>query len=566
MTARLRILGTSERHDPTALRAGHDLVVHAPPWQGARLARGTLLDDWLDLSTRDAIQAAAYSSQSAWQSRLRDQLTVDGTDLAWIHDGELFADVFLREARVLEGLRSALEQIAPRRVDLDAVDPVAAAIVGELLEDLGIPTDSVAADAPEPTYPIEYRRSAGRRTTATVARELLGIPPRAHGAVLLKPYWHLEPVARRLAQAGGTMPVLDPVDLPRIDRRALLRLLRDGGWVGHPGALGRRRSRASTAAAIAGGRDSTAGRLDRLAAVRAEALLRQRALDTVATVRALRSTFARGRVRTALLPSDGTPAGRTILTATRPAGMTAVQIQHGFFGDAWRVEGRLPSFIDGLEADRVGVWSDRMVATVAPQARGAVTTTGNPGLVDLARGRWPARRAPRPEEAVVLVQPPIGSSARIDVRTPNRHVESAIAGLGAAGFATITLRPHPLDPSDYRSLEHASTARLRVDRERPIEEILGAARICVGAVSTATLQSAAAGIPTVFLHAAPGDVPWPFDGSGSFPVARDADELGALAARVVAGVDAGGASEAREALGLRDDAVERVLALLPTSA
>ncbi len=85
--------------------------------------------------------------------------------------------------------------------------------------------------------------------------------------------------------------------------------------------------------------------------------------------------------------------------------------------------------------------------------------------------------------------------------------------------------------------------------------------LCVGPLSTATLQASVAGVPTAFLSLAETRLPWPFDGSGAFPTARDADELARLLPEVVAG-RVSGAEVATEALGLRADAVDRVVELV----
>ena len=80
-----------------------------------------------------------------------------------------------------------------------------------------------------------------------------------------------------------------------------------------------------------------------------------------------------------MMPSDGTPAGRAIEVAAREAGARTIHVQHGFFSDLWRVDGRLAPFIDGLEASRAAVWSESQAAVLGEQARGDVSVTGNPG-------------------------------------------------------------------------------------------------------------------------------------------------------------------------------------------
>jgi hypothetical protein len=99
-----------------------------------------------------------------------------------------------------------------------------------------------------------------------------------------------------------------------------------------------------------------------------------------------------------------------------------------------------------------------------------------------------------------------------------------------------------------------------VDQTTPIEPLLGTAGLCVGALSTATLQSAALGVPTVFLDVSGIERPWPFDGAAD-ALPRVTGHDGSLDA-----VPDPPRAAAREALGARADATERVAELISSFA
>jgi hypothetical protein len=558
-SAEVRVIADSSGRDPSGLQPGRDLVLHAPPVHGAVLGSGVLLDDWLDPAARAGVDAAAIDAQRGWSERHGRNLIVDGVRLDWIHQGELFADVFLRELRVVTGLRAAFADRGPDRIELEGADDDLANALVALLGQIDIAV-SRGSPGPPPSYPIAFATSIGRSVPwAARVRRAVGLPRLVRGEALYKPHPNLAPLLTRML-ADGSAPALDLFDAPPLGARGLLAAAARGGWIGHPGGRSRRHSRAGVDRVLADLEpDPGDSPIDVLTARRARALLEQRARDTVADVATLRTAFAGSRLRAALLPSDGSPAGRGIVTAAREHGIRTVHVQHGFFGDKWHGrDGRIAPFIDGLVADRAAVWSEGQRAVLADAAEGELVVTGNPaGTAAFIAGSGSARRA------VVLVQPPVGPTCTVDVRAPIVFAKTALAGLEQAGFQSVVLRPHPLDPCGY---ERAVAQGLRLDvevaRGGPIEPVLANADACVGCLSTATLQAAVNGIPTVFLESLSSRMPWPLDGSGAFPTARTADELVTAleSARGGSGEDA-----AREALGVRPDAVERVLDLLPSA-
>lgn len=554
-----RVHDSSADLDPSRLEPGHDLVLHAPGHHGAALRHGVLLDDWLARDERTAVDAGATRRLGAWRERHDAAFTLAGVCLPHVHEGELLTDVFLREERIFAGLDAAFRRGRPERIALHGIDPNLAAALTSHLSEAGVALAGLHSPGAAPSYPIFFSRATARRPgAATLLRESVGAPPLPRGDVLIKPYWHLEPLWGALA-AAGVRPVVDPAGLPALPAAELLGVVRRGGFMGHPGWLARRRSRAALGAALASWSPDCEAPLDRLVDTRARAFFAARAGDTLAHVETLRRAFSRGRIRVAVVPSDGAPDGRMIATAAREHDVALVHVQHGFSAGLWSVDGRLPPHLDGLEADRVAVWSERDERALAPQARGRVTATGNPGAV--AR---PRRRTRGSGPSLVLLQGTAGGSVAMDARTPFRHVATAVEALAATRPGSeVVLRPHPLDVADYETgVVPAGGLRLRVQRSGPIEPLLAQASLCVGALSTATLQAAVEGVPTVFLNSTGLRLAWPFDGSGDFPSAEGAEQLAVRIGEVLGADGVPGAEAAAEALGLRPDAVGRLVELV----
>jgi hypothetical protein len=552
-----RIWGSSRGVDPAALVPGGDLVLHAPAIHGAALPYGVLLDDWLDDSARTEIDQVALRALAAWRERRDADLTVDGACLPWVHEGELFADVFLRELRVLKGLRAAFIHSRPDRAGLLVVDDALAVTLRDVLGEIGISAGAEGPVPPAPAYPITFARSIRSRRGFADAREALGVPARLRGTVLVKPFWHLTPLWAPLLERGP-VPVMDPFDRPRLPPRELAAVAARGGWIGHPGRLSRRRSRAAVTDVLRAPQDPAGDLAERFLDTRARALLAQLAHDTPATVKTLRRAFS-GGLAGAVTPSDGTPAGRAVEIAAREADAPTLHVQHGFFSDLWRIDGRLAPFIDGLEASKAAVWSESQARALNGQARGEVITTGNPGAIAI-----PTARTVAGGHAVLMPQPSGVMTATVDVRSPLRHLRDALTAMERAdGPATVVVRPHPLDGTDYApAFTEFPSLALAIDRSRPIAEVLAGAALCVGPLSTATLQAAAAGVPSAFLRSVEARLPWPFDGSGAFPTAEDAVGLAELIPELTGSREPPGREAAREALGMRPDALERVLGLV----
>jgi hypothetical protein len=491
---------------------------------------------------------------AAWRERVDAPLTRDGVCLPHVHTGHLQSDAFLATARIAAALPAFVASERPERVEVHGADAALAAALVAALHALGVPATAIG-EGPAPRYPIGFSRSVRRGRLAPV-REAVGVPGRPRGSVLIQPFRHLTDLWAALP-ARGVEPVLDPALLPGLPARELLARVRRGGLIGHPGARAVRRSRAAVHAALAKAGEPPL-ELDPIAALaerRATALLRQLAGDTFARAGAFRSAARRG-VRTAVVPSDTGAYARMFASATRELGTSRVTVQHGFYGDLWRLDGTLVPYADGVEAERVAVWSARDAERLRAAARGEITVTGNPGAAAPPPRRDPGRTA------LVLLQPPGPSTLAFDVRGARRYAEEALAGLAAAGFSgPVVLRPHPLDRMSHAELDSHGLSAV-VDASASLADALRDARLCIGTMSTATLEAITAGVATVFLDVTGVALPWPFDGSGALPRAIDrvslADALGALGAEPEDITRAA----ADEALGVRPGALDQVVELV----
>lgn len=563
------MLATSEGLDPRALEPGRHLVVDAPRGHGGDLPGGALLDDHLSVADRGAIDREAEDALRVWRAERDDALTVGSVCVPHVHEIELFMDVFLREVRTVRGLMLTLAAVAPARVVLEHFDDELAACVTELLAAAGTEVER-RGRMPPPDYPIGFRRppAGGGRSLVSKLRESAGIPGRARGSVLILPWWNLEPLWAA-ADRRGLTPVLEPLRLPDLPRSQILRHAARGGWISQPAGRERRRSRCATLAALASARGDGAappradagGGLERLLDRRALRLLEQRALDSAARARSVERDFARGRLLTAVAPSDATPDIRMIAGAARQAGRSIAHVQHGFV--ALRPGGgdHPPSFVDGMVAGHVGTWTEDYAGYLRKGAPGRVLATGSP-VAPVAAGGAQADA----QSTLLLIAQPSPLSAIAGARVTARHLDAALAALSAVRPGSrVIVRPHPLDRQ--HGLYAAAAARhpeleLSLDARTSIESLFDVSDLCVGTVSTATLQAAACGVPTVLLDVAEARLSWPFDGSDAFPLATDAETLGAAISAVLEAPEPPGAEAARVALGADPDALANVLDLI----
>jgi hypothetical protein len=530
---------------------GTDLVVDLAQADGANVAHGVALDDYLGSDARIAVDAEAGERYGRWRLDKAESLTIDGVDLIRIWEVEMMAQCFQPAARLLHGLPRALDAFHPSCLEIRSLDAGTTRLARAIAAAAGIAA-TTDADGPCMREPIPRAKPS----RLAIAAASLGTPPRLRGEVVCVPYWHLYPAIAALAARDGHMqPVASRLLLPGLGRRRAVALAARGGWLGLPGRRMRAASRAAVSAAVSA---AVAGRIDDSldCAIDSHALetLRRLAQDTLAHVWQARRALAAGRARLGLVPYDSDEHVRMLLCALGEAGIPALLVQHGFparQGDP-----------DMRTAQHLAIWSEHERSLVPERDPGTVTVTGNPGATHLAG--WRPAGGVRSARSVVLVDYPGRLTARIDARVGPRHVAVALAALAAARPRSVAvIRPHPSDlrPASYARIADAQRdLRVEIDMGTPIEALLGGADLCIGALSTATLQACALGIPTVFLDVAGIERPWPFDGS-ALPMRTDADGLAGAIATALATRQVAGREAALDALGVRRDAVERVVEL-----
>jgi hypothetical protein len=542
------------------MRPDADLVLEVAQEHGLSLPQGTALDDHLDLHARERIDIDASAWLAGWRERVGDMLTVDGLDLAHVWEAELLARCFQPAARLMHGLPRAVESAGAGRV---LVPEGLADLARVTLRDAGVEAvpSARAADAPPP-IPRAPRSRSAEIAGRTLHR--FGVPPRIRGNALCVSYWHLGSVYTELALGHrAARPVASGLVLGNVGRGDAIRAALRYGWLGLPGERARLRSRADILRATAAAAGDADGALESALHRLAVGVIAGAGLDTLADFRHAQRAFRSGRVRLAVLPFDSPESARVVVGAAHAAGVGTLVVQHGFdseLGDP-----------DMMLAAELAVWSERDRRRLRTRVSGSVTVTGNPGAAQLAASAQlavsdKAARRGHGGRTVILVEYPSRMSARVDGRIGMRHVDASLAALAEAWPGSdAVIRPHPADiaPQSYGQLAatHPGVS-VSVDAVTPVEALLHDADLCIGAVSTATLQALALGVPTALLDLSLTRRPWPFDGSpGALPRATDTGSL-AEELTVLRRGDTPGREAAVEALGVRSDAVERVLAVI----
>jgi hypothetical protein len=545
----LQVAASSAGRDPHNFTAGGDLVLQVATEHGVELPEGVGLDDHLDADARGLVDSTARTRFERWRQRRRGVLTVDGLDLTSIWEIELVARCFQPGARIEVGLTRAIEASGAGAL---SIGPDVGPAAGLLRAVAARVSAGVVAPEEPPGAGVEERTAApplpARLSSAA------GVPALLRGQVLCVPYWNVTPVYRELAaRTNGARPAASGVVLPGLGARDALRAALRGGWLGHPGAIARRRAEARAARVIAAARQELAKgddfdeQLDRWAL----GVLGDRAASTLAASQHTRRALGGGAVRSLLVPFDGTPDAALLVDEARRARIPSVLVQHGF-------DARMGA-PDKARADVVALWSDEDRSGVPAEARGRIVVTGNPGAEHLI-GR--DRRAPRRDRTLVLVDYPSRMSALISERVGQRHVAVALEGLARARPGTTAIvRPHPSEQHAGAYLRAPAGLRVELDMDTQIEAALGQVDLCIGAMSTATLQAAALGVPVVYLEVAGHRRPWPLDGS-VLPTARDAEGLAQAVSDTVADPEVAGQASLIEALGVHQGATAAVCALL----
>ncbi len=336
--------------------------------------------------------------------------------------------------------------------------------------------------------------------------------------------------------------------------RRTLRALPQGGWLGLPGPLARRRARRAAAAFE---RRLACAPIPRVEALGLDlgpllhhgtrALAGRRGAEDIARLDLLRRAMRPGRPDRLIVPYDIDPVARLHVAVAREQGIETIGVQHGAYLLAHPLR-------DLEEVDTVAVWSDPERWPFRLRFRRPPHVIGHPrALTPPAppRPRGPAGPQPR---IIVLGYGADPLTASMDDRCGVRHYVTALRAIAAAVPGAIAvLRPHPADdPAIIEAVRTAVPApSFVVDAITPILALLHGADLCVGVPSTAVLEAAVGATPVMALNLTGIEWAWPIGPDGPVPVARTGSELEDLLAGWAAGGPVPGRPELLEILGLR---------------
>jgi hypothetical protein len=545
----LLLRATSADLTPSELLPGRDAVLTLSVTQGCSLSPGVLIDDHLDFEARQAVDRIAHAAIAEWRSRMDEALTIEGICLSDIWHSELFAEVFLPVARVMAGVRAAVvasgsQQLVCHGLDADLVDA--------LRVELAPITVRATVIGPAPSYPSDEatpRVATHQPMWQRLARwtiDTVGLRSFARGEVLVLPYLSTLSVLERLADEQSPRPVVYSGALPSVP--IALRAARRGGWLGLPGYPARRRARKEArhclaAAAQAQWAEISEPGVARLLHTRALRCLAGRALETTAIVPGLQALFKGGRVRAIVLPFDHEPTPKTIIRVAQAAGVPTLFVQHGY--EPYRV------FHTGTLTSYAAVWSSADRLAFPEDMHSRVRVVGNPRKQTLTSAV--TRRGEGRPVAVVLAEHHARHSSILDRRVTAMHLVAAIEGLRASGPEwQILVRPHPSDDMAefVRMVAAVGAEGVEVDGHSSATDLLARADLCVGALSTMTLEAALMGTRVVMLN--PEGVNWspPLHRGGPVPTAQDAKGLARLVDEVMSASKPPGAAALLEGLGV----------------
>jgi hypothetical protein len=511
--------------DPKVLIPGRDLVLSVEREHGLELPEGVLVDDHLDLGIRLEIDAAARDALFSWRAMHDDELTIDSICLPWLWEVELFIDVFLPLTRSTVGIARAMQASGCSTVEVRVGDESLARLVRAAGGRVVGPRDAQWEDVSTRKEPNSTAGGARRRMVTAGAR--VGLPSFLRpGAVPVLGYWHLVPLVDLMLQDRRWRPAL-AVQGPLPGRRRSLKVATQGGWVGLPGPLERRRFGRRVAEALG---DLSCKPMEVLGFSMGElfhsAIKRlgaHRGPGDLAQAAFLRRTLSSGKPRAVVVPFDNISEPRLLVAVAREHGIPTVVVQHGAFLE--------PLPVPDLQlADAVAVWSEAARPALAGRTD-AVQVVGYPGLAPQSR-----LDGKRPRTITVLGQGQLRWTSVIDERMEMRHYAAAIrAALIAAPDAAIVLRPHPSHPraTAEKVQRMFAEASIAVDTDTDTRELLARTDICVGTYSTMTLQAALAGGAVVILNLTGREWGWPLGGETPVPIARSVEELATWFERLI---------------------------------
>ena len=556
---------TSLGRDPARLRAGRDLVFDIPPEHGLSLPDGVLAGDHLDQLTRWEIHRGGVDAIARCRAALDAPLTVDGLCLPWLWELPIERAMVTMLTHA-EGLRRAVERHEPDALELAGAGERTRRIVTAVAAwaQIGVTVRPPLAAARRPrSLPSP---TLARRRAVAIAREI-GVPSRLRpGSVLFVSYWPLMALLDRMLDDPLQRPAVMTRNLPTGPSRSL-RAARRGGWVGTAGPAGRRRAGRMASAAIAAAARAAPPQLEvfglQLGAAAHGAVLeiaRARAATDVATAATLRRAFRRAAPAAVLSAWDVEPGARLITTLAREAGVRTLGLAHGAF--------LLPQTLPDLDlCDEALIWSQAVGPPISNHDR-PIHAVGYPE----PRPAAPATRAAptgRSPRVLVLAQPALPDVGLTSPRIAMRQYEVAVGALlEHCPEVQIVLRPHP---SGGRHAEDALAAlhpraSFEIDSASSILDVLAGCDLCIGTITTATLQAALVGTPVIALNLMGFDWRPPLGGGETaVPVVHDAAELQTWLQRWSAREPLPGREDLLAALGARpegDDPTERMLAIV----
>lgn len=235
---------------------------------------------------------------------------------------------------------------------------------------------------------------------------------------------------------------------------------------------------------------------------------------------ALRERWTREPRSPALIATDADPYQNLVAQVAASAGAPSWMVQHGLpFAYGLRHEERATSHF--------AVWGPRERELYAAGDRGASRSylvAGSPTL-----GSRRALPPPRPgplRKALALSSPVVRCDLRGRDEDPSRHAVAVCRALTRRGFNTV-FKLHPSESLPwYRNALGPLASAVRLEKGRPVRELVAESDFVVGPFSTVLLEAIADGRPVLCVNLGAAKYPPPFDGHGGLPLLRTEDELG----------------------------------------
>jgi len=261
---------------------------------------------------------------------------------------------------------------------------------------------------------------------------------------------------------------------------------------------------------------------------------------------------------------DADPDGRLITSLAQAAGIRTLTLAHGAY--------LLPQTLVDLDlCDEPLLWSEAVAPPITNLER-PIHVVGYPAPTPTAPPTRPAPASDRPR-VLVLAQPAPYGVGLAGPRIAMRQYAAAVGVLLAhRPHARIVLRPHPSAARREAELELAARfpgATFEIDGSSAILDLLARCDLCIGTITTATLQAALVGTPVVALNLMGFEWRWPLGGETTVPVAHDERDLRTWLDRWSSGSPLPGREDLLRALGAStdgDDPTDRMLAILDRQA